>query len=154
MYHQGSSTARSNIPSKVVIYSREDFAASHYSQVIQLNSLRDEGVRTQLPCYYVTYLAKHTGLDDIIPGMSSLYLLPDQPLTYTMQHRPSLEANRFSAIQEIPRILWNTKVHYRSHKYPPTVPTMSHLNPFHTPTSHFLKIHLNIILPSTPGSSK
>jgi len=28
-----------------------------------------------------------------------------------MQHSPSREANRFSASQEIPRILW--KVHYR-----------------------------------------
>ena len=30
----------------------------------------------------------------------------------------------------------------------------SELDPVHTPTSHFLKFHLNIILPSTPGSYK
>jgi hypothetical protein len=76
-------------------------------------------------------------------------------LTYSMHQNLSWEANWFSASQGIPCILWNPKVHYGIHQVcSPPVPILSQIDPVHIPKSHFLMIHLNIILPSTSGSPK
>ena len=86
-------------------------------------------------CYLVTYLLTYW-------------------LTHSLVQSPSWEGNRFSASQEIPRILRNPNVHCRNHKCPPPVPPLTQFDQVHAPKSHFLKTHLNIILPSTSGSCK
>jgi len=75
-------------------------------------------------------------------------------LSCSMEQSPSWEANRFSASEEILRILQKPKVHHRIHKCPPPVPILSQINPVHGPTFHFLKTHLNVFFSSLPGSSK
>ena len=94
---------------------------------------------------------------DIFPAYLLSYLLNYlliYLLTYSMEQSSSWEANRFSASQEIPRIIWNPYFRYLIHKLPTPVPILIQLDPVHNLTSHFLKSHLNIILPSTPWSPK
>jgi hypothetical protein len=73
--------------------------------------------------------------------------------TYSIEQRLSWEANRFVSIQEIPRISWNSKAHYRFHKCPPPVSILSQLNPVHTPHATswrsilILSSHLRLGLP-------
>jgi hypothetical protein len=71
-----------------------------------------------------------------------------------MEQNPSWETNRFSASQELPRIFWSPKVHYRIHKCPQPVPVLSQLNPIHAPHLTFwlsiliLSFHLRLVLPN------
>jgi hypothetical protein len=65
-----------------------------------------------------------------------------------MEQSPSGEANRSSASQEIPRVLWNPKVHYRTHKSPPPVPILSFsweplVNMLSSTPQNYVKVHGN-----------
>ena len=71
-----------------------------------------------------------------------------------MEQSLSWEANRFSASQEIPGILWKPKVHYRVNKSSAPVPILSQIIPVHAPhpTSWIsiviFSFHLSLGLPS------
>ena len=64
------------------------------------------------------------------------------------------EAISYLASQQIPRVLWNPKVHYRVQKSPPLVPIPSQLSPVYALLSYFLRStlilssHSRLSLPS------
>jgi hypothetical protein len=74
--------------------------------------------------------------------------------TCSIEQSLSWQTNSPTASQEIPRILWKQKVHYRSRNSPPPIPILSQINYVEAFPFHFLNIHFNNILPSMPRSSK
>jgi len=54
-------------------------------------------------------------------------------LSYSMEQNHSGQANQLSTSQEIPRILWKPKVHYRTYSIPPPLHILNHINPAHAP---------------------
>jgi hypothetical protein len=76
----------------------------------------------------------------------------DCPLSYILTPRCRVLLEQLTGLQlvkKFPRISRNPKVHYRTHKRPPTISILGQPNPVHIPTSHLLESRPNIIHPST-----
>jgi len=76
------------------------------------------------------------------------------PTTNSMQHNPPSEANTSWTVQEISCNLWNPMVHSSVYKDPTLFSVQRQIYPVHELLPYFLKTQFNIILPSTPISSK
>jgi hypothetical protein len=61
----------------------------------------------------------------------------------------ALTEGLLSVSQEISRLLWNQKVHYRVHKSLTQGPILSHINPIHILLLNFPTLHSRITLPYT-----
>jgi hypothetical protein len=75
----------------------------------------------------------------------------NQPTSMSTVLREKLTNPHLRSIQEIPRILRSTKVHYRIHNSSPPIPVLSLTDQVHAPY-HFSNIHFNSILSSIPAS--
>jgi hypothetical protein len=71
-----------------------------------------------------------------------------------MEQSPPSPADRHSAGQEIPCLLWNPNVHHCVHKSQHLDTILSQQNPVCSIDPYLLMVHLNVILLPTPRSSQ
>jgi hypothetical protein len=83
---------------------------------------------------------------------TSFYMKIGRWITNSMDLSPREAASR-SDIEEVHIILWNPKVHCRSHKSPPLVPILMQINPVHTAQSCLYKTRFKIVVPPRYKSS-
>lgn len=67
-------------------------------------------------------------------------------ISYFNNQGAYLESDSLSVDQEIPHILWNTRVHFHFHKIPQFSTILFLINPFHAILYYLFKVHFNIIL--------
>ena len=99
-------------------------------------------------CYFIVFLTGST-------CFGHYYAHHQELATYLLTPWCRVLLEKLAGLQlvkKFPAFQGTPKVHYRTHKRPPTVPILGQPNPVHIPTSHLLEIHPNIIHPSTPRS--
>jgi len=90
------------------------------------SQVKDQGRRQWCHNKHKKFPYRPTRDASLLSGHDSvIHPLPHSPRRITPlsgAHSPSWESNGFSASQEIPHILWNPRVHYRSSQAPATCP--------------------------------
>ena len=94
-------------------------------------------------CYRIKEYPYDNGMQLTASFSLEAFKISNSLLTSSMQQSPSWEVIRFSASQEIPRILWKLAVDYRVYKNPPPVPVLSQINRFHA-THPQISCHFSI----------
>jgi hypothetical protein len=93
-------------------------------------------------CIWEVLSLKHTNSCIFISCLRKiLYLL----IYLITELSSSWEGANCAAIQDLPILFWNPKVHYHVHKSPPLVPILSQIDPVHTTPSCLSKIYFNIV---------